>query len=221
MTEELSIFRRFPSPAQAIELIELLHEVDIKAVLGDNRAPVDVTFAGNTHQDMFEVRIAPTDFEKAEALLEKVDANLADHVPKDYYLFAFSDDELYDILVKPDEWGDLDYSLAQQLLAKRGKPVDEQELKALKDARISQVSKPEKSNRPWIIAGYIFAVFGGFLGIIIGYFLWTSKKTLPNGQKVYSYNTKDRKDGKIIFFIGLIFFVVGLLLKVLIPLFKA
>lgn len=211
MTQEFSIFKRFPKMGQAIELSELLEASNIKTAIGDNTAPVDVTFAGNTHQDLYEVRIAPSDFEKAEAVLAKINANLSEHLPEDYYLFAFTDEELYEILAKPDEWGDIDYSLAQQLLAKRGKPVDEQTLLTLKKERLAQEAQPEKSSRGWVIAGYIFAFLGGFLGAVIGYFMWTSKKTLPNGQKVYTYTTANRKDGKIIFFIGLTLFSVGML----------
>lgn len=76
----------------------------------------------------------------------------------------------------------------------------------MKKQRLQELEKPDENQRPWIIAGYIFALLGGFLGIIIGYFLWTSKKTLPDGRKVYSYNQKDRMQGKYIFFIALIIF---------------
>ena len=43
--------------------------------------------------------------------------------------------------------------------------------------------------------GYFFTIIGGLLGIFIGYSLFTVKKTLPNGKKVYSYSENDRKHG--------------------------
>jgi len=77
-------------------------------------------------------------------------------------------------------------------------------LNSLKNERLKHLAKPEENQKPWIIAGYLFSILGGFLGLIIGYFLWTAKKTLPNGKKVYSYSKKDRKHGKYIFYIGLL-----------------
>ena len=111
---------------------------------------------------------------------------------------------MYEILLKADEWNEFDYKLAQKILVQRGKSVDTELLKALKKQRIELLAKPEENQKSWIVAGYIFATLGGLLGIFIGYSLWTSKKSLPNGQKVYSYNEKDRTHGKNIFYIGLI-----------------
>ncbi len=139
--------------------------------------------------------------------------NLINNVDDDYYLLSFTDDELYDILVKSDEWSEFDYSLSKKLLKERGKSVDDELLKSLKLKRIKELAKPEGNQKGWIIAGYIFAFLGGFLGLIIGYFLWTSKKTLPNGQKVFSYYPKDRRNGKYIFYISLIIFPISFLIK--------
>ena len=214
MTENYSIFKKFPTLEQANELKELLKENGIESLLADNIPPVDVTFSGNTLQNEFEVRIKQSDFKKAEEILEKNAENLIDQVDKDHYLFEFTDEELYEILLKSDEWNAFDYTLAQKILKKRGKSVDKELLNSLKNERLKDLAKPEENQRPWIIAGYIFSLLGGFLGLIIGYFLWTSKKTLPNGQKVYSYSANDRKHGKYIFYIGLIIAPTALLLKV-------
>ncbi|MEP7095275.1 MAG: hypothetical protein ABI793_14530, partial [Flavobacterium sp.] len=127
----------------------------------------------------------------------------------------FTDDELYEILLKADEWNEFDYKLAQKILTQRGKSVDTELLKALKKQRLDLLTKPEEDQKSSIMAGYIFAILGGFLGILIGYSLWTSKKTLPNGQKVYSYNEKDRVHGKNIFYIGLIILPFYIIIRIL------
>jgi hypothetical protein len=215
MIENYSIFKKFPTLEQANELKELLKENGVESLVADNIPPVDVTFSGNTLQNEFEVRIKQSDFKKAEEILEKNVGNLIDQIDKDYYLFEFTDEELYEILLKSDEWNAFDYTLAQKILKQRGKSVNKELLNSLKNERIKDLAKPEENQRPWIIAGYIFSLLGGFLGLIIGYFLWTSKKTLPNGQKVYSYSANDRKHGKYIFYIGLIIAPTALLLKVI------
>ena len=129
-------------------------------------------------------------------------------------MFDFTNEELYDILLKSDEWNKFDYILAQKILKEREKPIDEDLIESLKKQRIEELARPEGNQKPWIIAGYLFALLGGFLGIIIGYFLWTSKKTLPNGQKVYSYSKKDRTQEKYIFFVAIIIFPISLILRV-------
>lgn len=213
MQEGYSIFKKYPTLEQAAELKELLDKEGIESVLGDNIPPVDVTFSGSTLQHEFEVRIKPSDFDKAEDLLEQQAENLIDQVDKDYYLFDFTDEELYEILLKSDEWNEFDYTLAQKILSQRGKPIDKALLNSLKNERLKQLAQPEENQRAWIILGYIFAFLGGLLGIVIGYFLWTAKKTLPNGEKVYSYSEKDRKQGKYIFIIAIIVLPIALILR--------
>lgn len=214
MKETFVIFRKFPSLEQAEALKGFLEAQGIEAVLGDNLPPVDVTFAGNTLQNEYEIRIDPANFEKAEGLLEQEANNFMDQMDKDYYLFGFTNDELYEVLLKSDEWNDFDYALAQRLLVQRGEPVDDALLGSLKQQRLEELAKPDGNQKGWIVAGYVFSILGGFLGILIGYFLWTSKKTLPNGQKVFSYAETDRKHGKTIFYIGVVVTPVVLLLKI-------
>ena len=214
MKEEYPIFRKFPTLEQAIELRDLLKENDIESILDDNVPSVDITFSGSTLNNQIEIRIKQSDFEKAESILEKDAENLIEQIDNDYYLFEFTNEELYEILLKSDEWSAFDYTLAQKILTQRGKPFDNDLLKSLKNERLKALAKPEGNQKPWIIGGYFFSVLGGFLGLIIGYFLWTSKKTLPNGKKVYSYSETDRKHGKYIFYIGLIIAPSAFLIKV-------
>jgi hypothetical protein len=215
MTESFIAFKNFPTRIQAKEFEILLNNNNIKTVLADNIAPVDITFSGSTLQNQYEIKIDPADFAKAQEILEKDTENLLNQVDKDYYLLSFLNEELYDVLLKSDEWSVFDYKLAQKLLTERGKNIDPDMLASLKKERLKILAKPEENQKPWIIAGYLFSLLGGGIGIIIGYSLWTSKKTLPNGQRVYSHNDADRNHGKTIFIIGSIIFPVALLVKIL------
>jgi hypothetical protein len=215
MIENFIAFRSFPTLNQARELELLLNKNNIKTVLGDNIPPLDITFSGSTLQNQYEIKIDPSDFEKAEAILEKDTENLLDTIDKDYYLLNFTNDELYEILLNSDEWNVFDYKLAQKLLTDRGKTIDSEMLTSLKKERLKTLAKPEESQKTWIIAGYLFALLGGGIGIVIGYSLWRSKKTLPNGERVYSYNAEDRKNGQRIFLISIIIFPIALILRIL------
>jgi hypothetical protein len=205
MNDTYSVFRKYPTIEQAKEIKNLLKKHNIEAQIADNIPPVDSSFSGTTLQNQYEIKILLADFEKAEKILDENAENLINQVSKDHYLFDFKDDELYEILLKADEWSEFDHKLAQKILVQRGKSIDADLLTALKKQRLELLAKPEENQKPWIIAGYIFAILGGLLGILIGYSLWTSKKSLPNGEKVYSYSEKDRVHGKNIFYLGLIF----------------
>jgi hypothetical protein len=216
--DDFSIFKRFPHLELAEETAKILNEAGIKTIIADNVPPVDITFGGSTLQNEIEIRVLPADFKKAEAILQKRAEQLIEEVDEDYYLFSYTDDELYNILVKPDEWGEINYVLAQQILKKRGKEIDQEMIDTFKKERIEELAQPEKNQMGWVIAGYFFAFIGGLVGLIIGWALWKAKKTLPDGSKVYSYSEKDRKQGKYIFYIGIIVLPIILLIRI-VPLF--
>jgi hypothetical protein len=67
----------------------------------------------------------------------------------------------------------------------------------------------------WIIVGYITAFLGGVLGIFIGWHLLSFKKTLPDGQRVYEYDTNARKHGQKILIIGIVCLTFGLCYKII------
>ncbi|MEZ0183834.1 hypothetical protein AB9T89_16440 [Flavobacterium oncorhynchi] len=214
MIENFIAFRSFPTLIQAKELETLLSKNDIKTFLTDNLPPIDITFSGSTLQNQYEVKIDFSNFEKAEKILEKETENFLDTIDQDYYLLSFTNEELYEILLNSDEWNVFDYKLAQKLLTERGKTIDSEMLNSLKKERLKILAKPEENQKPWIIAGYIFSLLGGGIGIVIGYSLWKSKKTLPNGERVYSYSEQDRKSGKRIFMISIIIFPLSFLFSI-------
>lgn len=217
MSAPQTIFRRYGSLEQAREIEKLLNDNNIPTAINDNTSKLDASFSGGNLQNQFELIVETKDFEKAEIILEQNAELLISQVDENYYLYDFSDEELYEILLKSDEWSELDNKLAVQILQKRGKAVDSEILNVLKKERLQVLSKPEESQTPWIIVGYIAALLGGLIGIAIGYSIWKAKKTLPNGQSVYSYNENDRREGKRIFILGLILLPIYALIRIIIP----
>lgn len=163
----------------------------------------------------FSVKILDKDFEYADRVLEKASEIALNNVANDHYLFEFSDKDLIAILTKPDEWNPFDYQLAQKILKDRGKEVNVDFLHSLRESRIQELRRPEASQKNWIIVGYIASILGGIIGIGIGLHLWKSKKTLPNGDIVYSFIESDRKHGKRIFYVSIFFLVIWLIGKLL------
>ncbi len=208
------VFKKFSDVQQAKELASILKEKGLDCRLVDNSPTFDVTFSGNTLQNEVQLKIKQEDFDKAYKLLEKEAENLLDQVDEDYYLFDFTNEELYEILLKPDEWSSFDYKLSQKILIERGQTINDDLIKTLKKQRIEDLAKPEHGQKAWIYAGYLFAIFGGLIGLFIGWHLWAYKKALPDGQKVYGFNENDRKHGRNIFIIGIIIFPIATLLRI-------
>ena len=211
--DDFVIFRRFNKPEQAIEMAEELGKHEIEYEIIEDEPGIDITFTGNSEfQKETQLMIRPSDFEKAYQILEAdADEELKD-IPADHYLFEFSTEELNDIISKRDEWSSLDYRLALKLLKERGQVISEDHIKSLKEERIIELAKPDKDQGGWIVFAYVLSLLGGLLGVLIGWYLWTMKKTLPNGEKVYAYSASDRWQGRRIFFLGIIIFVSEFLL---------
>ena len=222
MFEQLSFvtFRKFNDKALAIELGEFLSQHKIDYLLEDASPRLDSSFGGSELLQEYAIKLNKADFEKADDLLTEVSVNNIDAIDKDYYLFGFSNDELMEIVVKKDEWGNFDYLLAQKLLKDRGNEIQPEKLEKLRNERLETLAKPEKSQTAAIIAGYVFALLGGVFGIFIGWYLKSHKKTLPNGESVYNYSESDRRQGRRIFFLGIACLILGIFVRTILKMFQ-
>lgn len=131
----------------------------------------------------------------------------------DYYLLSFTEAELYDVLLKQDEWSEHDVEIAQELLKKKGFKIDEIALSRQREERMANFRLPDKNQTWLIIIGYIFAIFGGFLGLLFGYALYATKKELPSGERIHRYSESNRKSGLNILIISAITLSIGVVLK--------
>lgn len=215
-TEEFLTFQKFNEHEAASELGTLLNENGIEYLLEDCSASFDPSFSNSALGKDFRIKLKKQDFEKADNLLQSISLKQFDSVDKGYYLFDFTDSELMEIITKRDEWGQFDFLFAQKLLKDRGKEIKPEVVELLKKQRIEELAKPEENQKAWIYAGYITAFLSGFLGFFIGWHLSSHKKTLPNGDRVYSYSQSDRKHGNRILIIGVIFFAFWLTVRILI-----
>ena len=215
MEAEFITFQKFTDQNSALELGNFFKERNLEYLLEDNSLSFDPTFANNGFGKEFCVKLKQSDFEKGNTLLIEKAERESVEIEKDYYLLSFTDTELFELIAASDEWSAFDVSLAEKLLKERGKEITPEEIEKIKSKRIVELSKPEESQRTYIIIGYITAILGGFLGIFIGWHLATFKKTLPNGDRIYAYSEYDRKQGNRILKISVVFFVIWLLYRFL------
>jgi len=215
MEPDFITYQRFNDIALANNLADILQRHNIIYTIEEESLTFNPTFVLNNElSNEYAVKIKSDDFEQVNQLLVEEETTNIDEVEADYYLFKFTNDELIDLLTKADEWSAFDYLLAQKILTERGIAINDKYLAELKEKRIEELKEPETPQTTWIVVGYMAAFLGGILGIFIGWHLLSSKKTLPNGEKVYDYNEHDRKQGRNIFYLSIIIFAIAVVIKV-------
>lgn len=215
MDETLQTFQRFNDREIAEKIADRLRDKGVECIVTEDKKYFDPTFANNQVEPTISLKIAAANFAQAHAALEAYYAQQLQSVDTDYYLLEFTNDELMDIIRKPDEWGHFDYMLAKKLLKERGSEVSPETIDLLRTQRNDELSKPESSGKFWIYIGYLSAILGGFVGVIIAWVLRYHKKTLPDGRRVYSYSAADRRHGKIIMYISIFTITFVTMLKLL------
>jgi hypothetical protein len=216
MEPEFITYQKFNDIELANELIAVLSENDIPYTMEEEAPVFDPSFSFKEIVTEYAVKINAGDFERVNQLLAESEKDNVNNADKDYYLFSFTDAELMEVITKADEWSAFDNQLAQKIMADRGKSITDEQISRIKEERIEELKKPDAPQTGWIIIGYISAFLGGLIGIFIGWYLASYKKTLPDGQKVYGYTEHDRKQGQLIFFIGIVVLCIGIIMKVMV-----
>jgi hypothetical protein len=211
---QFSVYKTFHEHESAEALTSLLRANNIEVEVIEQRDSLDSLYGAKASTKEIFVKIKQADFEKADQIISRESQHDIASVDPDHYLFSFSDDELFDIIAKKDEWSEFDFQLARKILKDRGKDISEETVALLRNQRINEIAKPEESPRAWIYAGYIFAFLGGLLGVFMGIALMTTKKTLPDGQKVYTYSHENRRHGSRIFVISLVILLISIGLRI-------
>lgn len=203
-------FQTFASAGAAQPLLQALQEAGIPhhTTFDTGQVAFDPSFANNQLTSNFTVQLALADFERGTQLLNKLNEHALSQIAPDHYLFRFTDEELMDIVVKPDEWSALDVALAGQLLRQRGRDVSLDALQLLRQRRVAELAQPDQDHKALVRGGYLSAMLGGIIGIGIGYQLYTSRKQLPTGQRVYAYSPTDRVHGIRMMVLGTCVFIL-------------
>lgn len=214
-TEEFVTFQSFPDRISASDFISLLEENHIEYVLDEFFNVHNPLFSTDKEAiKEFHVQLKKHDFPVVEKILLNINRAELESIDSDYYLLEFTDKELLDVIEKSYEWSTFDYLLALKLLQERGVYIDIEKVSKIKEERLEELAQPAKDQEGWIYVGYASALLGGIVGIIIGINLVTSKKTLPNGDRIYSYSEKNRNHGVVITIIGIVMFTIMIFIKI-------
>ncbi|WP_210521470.1 hypothetical protein [Hymenobacter terricola] len=212
--EEFHQYQSFANAEVAQGLLSLFRHHNIVYETGLDEPAYSLNMAFNPTDTRFVVRLRPDDFETARRLEDEFNHHFTATADPNHYLYTFTNDELFDMLVKPDEWNSYDVTLAGQILRQRGRSVTPDTVRLLQQNRLVEMAKPEPSQKSWILAGYVFALLGGFISIFIGWHLRNHTKLLPNGAQVPAFSADDRAHGLRILVLGCLGAVASIALRV-------
>lgn len=228
MPQAYLTFEKFSDPDLAAAVAEHLQNNGIHYSIENEGPLLDAIIIGNDLGPTIHLKIAGDDFTRARVILEDYYQSQLKNIDPDYYLLSFTNAELMEIMQRPDEWGHLDYALAKRLLKERGQEITPIKADQMREERLTELAKPEKTHGYQILFGYAGALIGflggatgagfglwsAFAALILGYIMAFLKKTLPNGEKVYIYSSSERKHGKRIVVLAIIAIPVWFLLLI-------
>ena len=210
-----STYQKFFSPEQAEPVLTILKEHGIPFEFIKSKTLVDSVIGGDTSFDnLYELKISDTRFKEVNQLLRETQEVNINDLDSDYYLFSFTDEELIDILRQPDEWSPQDYNITLQVLEERDIVFTSEELAAYSNERLRVLARPEKLHKRLLYIGYVFAFFGGVIGVIMGLCLWQTRKTLPNGKKQFMFDFQTRGHGKLMVFFSVVMLALNCILGI-------
>lgn len=205
---QMLTFRRFSTAAEAADVLALLQQHHIPAEYDEEVILLDKSLVGQNFDPLFLIKIPAEYFTSADRVIRDNIKVVTGEVDPDYYLLSFSKEELMEVVIKKDDWGEYDYVLALQLLEEKGVTFTTAQLDNFNNARKHELAKPEDGAAIWIVIGYLSALLAGLLGIFIGAFFFATKKTLPDGNRVFAYTEQTRKHGRNILITGISFFII-------------
>lgn len=224
MNNPFLTFQTFSDPSLADEMAEKLTNCDIEVKIEKSAQLLDSVFIGVSSSPDLCIKILSSDFVRAHQCLEDYYKKEVDTADPAYYLFSFTDEELLEIINRPDEWGPYDYQLAKKIMQEKGKEIGPLTTSRFSLQRLEELSKPA-SGSGLITVSSIFIVYilisslfmyinqsfnfpySIFLVLLAGSHLAYGKRTLPDGRQVLLFDEKDRKSGKVISIIGTVLLV--------------
>jgi hypothetical protein len=210
---EFVTYQRFRTIEEAEDITKQLKDFNIEYRLEKIVTPVDITFTGgNETENKIELRINPDNFDFVDELMSNVTSPDMQFIDETHFLHEFTNKEMIDMFRKYDEWNRLDLTYARELLKKRGYDITDEQIKKFKDDRIEELRKPENVEMEKMYRKFAYVVLGGFPPIIDGLQYMNTKKQLPNGETVYSYDKETRRTGLWLFVTGIIGFMTFLLI---------
>jgi hypothetical protein len=220
--EGLIAFQAFPTAEDAAYVAAILQNHAIVTEIAMLSPRLDTLIIGDDYINKYELRILPSDFSKArKVLLENAKANIND-ISTDHPLYSMTNEELQEVVDKPDEWGAENYNIALAILEQRQIQVSIGESVHPEHGHADENFERKDIGSFLITIGYLMPVialilnivtynnhkiywyFPGLLSIIISLVILRSKTTLTDGSQINTYSVSNIKHGSRIFVLNLV-----------------
>lgn len=206
--ERFEVFASFYDKAQAEEVASLMETQQIPCMVTEEKRILSNYIVGEMDAPPFQVKISNIDFSRAKQLLQNYYETHIHEIDPGHYLHSFSATELMEILQKPDEWNAQDIVIARKLLAGQGINLPGEEVARYNAERIKTLSKPEKTGTVNYIIGYLFAITIPLVGIFYALYFRNSRKLLPDGSRVMTYDKSVRTQASLILLVSSIMLIL-------------
>ncbi|MFD0766368.1 hypothetical protein ACFQZI_16015 [Mucilaginibacter lutimaris] len=123
--EHFITYKKFNDIALAQELADVLNRHEIPYEINEESTLFNPTFYADETAKDYAVKINANDFIKVNEILKVEESKSIDTAEVDHYLYDFTNEELLDLISKPDEWSQYDNLLAVKILKERGVNVTE------------------------------------------------------------------------------------------------
>ena len=206
-------FKTVATQEAADDMIVALAKENIPAEVRKEEYNMLPAYGGASVTSNYNILIDPKDRVKAIEIDSKITSEFLDSIDPEHYLFSYSDQELLAVLAHKHEWNEIDLQLSEKILTDRGVFIDREQIKVANDERFEELAEPKKGKPLWIAIGYLGALLGGLLGLMISYSVVKAKRKLPDGTFVNDYDEDTRSHAKIIFVISLIVIVSAISIR--------
>ncbi len=211
----LAVYDRFLALDDARFLISLLESNHIQHEVENPKQIMDTVLGGdgNNYIPKIFVKVPLKDFERVNRLVEEEMGRLIQVGKinlKDHFLSDYTDEELLDVVRKPDEWSYDTTVIARHLLESRGVELKQEQIKAMQEERIQTIRQPKKGSVGWISSLFalgalgpflMFLTWAGYLGVIcicfgMGYYFWKDMATDPRGERYFTFDKATQRSGQ-------------------------
>ena len=133
-------YQTFPTLQDAAGLIELLEKHQIPYKIDDSSMRFGLLGNDNLLETGTVIKIQASDIEK----LKEIDVNVPTEFTANHYLYTFSDNDIIDVVVNPEEWTDEEIELAREIAAQRNLQFTAEAVKSTRTRQEQMAAKKEK-----------------------------------------------------------------------------
>lgn len=199
---EFLTYSKFYTNQEAEEFAALLQKNGIPFEAERVGAPLDGLYVGEDTDPRYLVKVLQTDFKKVNELMKHEMERQVEYVRSDYYLYQFTNEELADVVRRPDEWNYFDQALAKKLLLQRNVALEAIPVGNVFSAE--DLYQPSRIEGSWLLLAYLAAIFFPFVGVPLGAVLFRGKRTLRDGTKVPLFDVSAMNHGWVLLAIGVL-----------------